>query len=62
MGELFAAAFQSTGKWLDLLVDNLVSPDVASLGEPLPAGFARVRSFARVAALMGLPSVNDERK
>lgn len=62
LGKLFATAFQSAGKGLDLLVDNLVSPDIASLGEPLPAGFARVRSFARVASFMGLPSVNDTRK
>lgn len=57
--ELLAAAFETAGKGLDLLVDNLVSADIAPLREPLAASFAGVWSFARVAALVRLDFVRS---
>ena len=55
MRELLAAAFKTAGERLDLLVNDLVGADIASLGEPLATGFTGIRSFASVAALMRLP-------
>ena len=56
--ELLAAAFEPASEGFCLLVNDLVCTHVASLGKPFSAGFARVGSFAGMAALMGLRRVN----
>ena len=59
--ELLAATFKTAGERFDLLVDDLVSADIASLGEPLATGLTSEGSLACVAALMRLLSVSIER-
>ena len=45
LGELLAAVVKPACEWFDLLVDDLVSADVASLGKCLAANLASVWSF-----------------
>ena len=57
MGELLAATFEATGEGFDLLMNNLVGPYVAALGESFTAGFAGVWSFPSMTPLMGLDDI-----
>jgi hypothetical protein len=54
LGELLAAVVELTGEWLDLLVYDLVCPDVSTLRKSLAAYVALVRAFPSVASFMGL--------
>lgn len=54
LSELFPTVIKFAGKWLDLLVDDLVGPHIASLCESLAANVATVRTLASVSSLVGL--------
>lgn len=52
--ELLAAVVEFAGEGLDLLMNDLVCTDVASLREGLSTDVAVIRPFAGVSPLMGL--------
>ena len=54
LGELLPTIIKSTRKWLDLLVHNLVSPNIASLSKSLAADVAVVWPFTSVSSFVGL--------
>ena len=54
LSELFAAVVELTSKRFDLLVQDLVCPNVATLGKGLSADFATVWSLASVSPSMCL--------
>lgn len=52
--ELLSAVVKFACEWLDLLVNDLVGSDIASLCKCLPANLASIRTFTCVPALMSL--------
>lgn len=57
MRKLLVAILKLTGKRLQLLVNNLVCADIASLGESLAANVAAVRLLTGMPTLMCLMKV-----
>lgn len=54
LGKLLPTVVQEAGKWLGVLVGDLVGTDVAALGESLLADITREGLFPCMASLMGL--------
>ena len=54
LSELLSTLIKPTCKWLDLLVYDLVSSDIASLSKGLAANVAIIRSLSRVSSLVRL--------
>jgi hypothetical protein len=54
LSELFAAVVELAAEWLDLLVNDLVCSNVATLGKTLPADVTAVWSLPSVSPLMCL--------
>jgi hypothetical protein len=52
--ELLATLIEAAEIWLGLLMNDLVSTNVPTLGESFAANFALVWTFACMASLMGL--------
>jgi hypothetical protein len=54
LGELLAAVVKLAGEWFDLLVHDLVCPDVTTLRKCLATDVALVRTFTGVASFVCL--------
>lgn len=54
LSELLAAIVKLAGEWLDLLVDDLVCPDIAALSKCLSTNITAVGAFSSMASLVGL--------
>lgn len=54
LGKLLPTIVQEAGKWLRVLVSDLVGADVAALGESLLANITREWLFPGMASLVGL--------
>lgn len=54
LSKLFATIIKLASEWLDLLMDNLVCANVASLRKGFATNVTTIRSFSRVSPLMRL--------
>jgi hypothetical protein len=54
LGKLLSTVIQSASEWFDLLVDDLVCTDIATLGKCFAADIAAVRALSGMAPLMRL--------
>jgi hypothetical protein len=54
LGELFSTVFELARERLDLLVDDLMCPNVATLSKGLSADITAVRAFSGVPSLVRL--------
>jgi hypothetical protein len=60
LGKLLSAVIKLANKWFDLLMNNLVRTNIATLCKGFPTDVAQIWSLACVPSLMGLAHGSEE--